>query len=294
MDYMSRSGAKRQSNGEWKFKCPITDRHATGDARPSAFYSENKQSWHCFGCGCSGGLLVGDYPLVRVISNGITLSTDAIRRELDASKDRVNDHVASIYQERTWQRALLARHDILDRLQADGISEDACTYFDLGLGEHYGKLALYIPWTISGELQAVQYRFLDDARGSRYVFEKGTMGSIFNGDCLSDPVDDYVIITEGAKKTAALWSAGFKSVCGLVSKSTWKDHYKHWFDRVGRVIVALDPDAEAEAHSIAQAVKHGRVARLPAKPDDFLVHDLGGDTEAFWRWLEYARPVKDS
>lgn len=186
---------------------------------------------------------------------------------------------------------MLARDDILARLEKDGISEWACDYFGFGYGDKWNRPALSIPWSVDGELTAMQYRFFDTGE-PRYVFEKGTMGDIFNIDCLTDKQDDCVLIVEGAKKAATLWSAGITSVCALVSKTTWRKPYAEWFRGFSRVYVALDPDATEQAREIAAHVPNGRLVITPRKIDDFLVQSLSGDVDALWSWVQCGRRVK--
>ena len=51
------------SNGEVQFTCPQTDRHANGDAHPSARWNRSKQLWYCDVCECGGGV----YDLARML-----------------------------------------------------------------------------------------------------------------------------------------------------------------------------------------------------------------------------------
>lgn len=290
--------SRKTSNGvEYRFRCPMSERHAHGDSTPSADYNADRRTWHCHACGAEGGLLVGAEPLAAVLglASGLTghssrpaiYTREAIRQELEESRKRVDDAIQTVYSERLWQRELMARDDILASLERDGISEWAADYFGFGFGYKWDRPTLYIPWTVNGELCAVQYRFTDRSE-PRYMFERGTMGDVYNADVLATE-SDCMLIVEGAKKVASLWSHGIQNVTGIVSKSTWKNEYAKWYDAHDRVIVVLDPDAQQEAREIAGMIHGGRVIELPAKPDDFLVHTLGGDIETFWAWIKNAK-----
>lgn len=216
---------------------------------------------------------------------------EQIREELRHSETRIDEKYQEIHNEKLYQLALLERQNALRDLEHDGIMPWAIEYFGFGYAIESGRAAISIPWTVEGRLTALQWRYLDD-NGKRYKFAHGSAPTLWNMDAALDPHDDTLIVVEGAKKAATLWSHGLTSVVATPSKNGWKADYKHACAMFGRTIFALDPDAVPEALAAAQTVPGARVARLPEKPDDYLVFTLRGDVDAFWRWLDYARPVR--
>lgn len=304
LQYVQSVGGKvsHTNNGgrEWKLRCPLAFLHPGGDdSDPSAFFNDNAGTWCCYGCGASGGLRVGKNPFMDAIGQGGAgiqdvrqiLTIEQIREELHYSDTRIDQKYQEIHREKLYQLALLERQNALRDLERDGIMPWAVDHFGFGYAIESGRPAISIPWTVEGQLTALQWRYLDDA-GKRYKFQHGSMPTLWNMDAALEPHDDTLIVVEGAKKAATLWSHGLTSVVAVASKNGWKEDYKHAVAAFGRTIFALDPDALAESVEAAQTVPGARVARLPEKPDDFLVFTLGGDVDAFWRWLDYARPVR--
>jgi hypothetical protein len=81
----------RRRGDEIVYSCPLSDRHTNGDAHPSASYSTSKRAHRCKGCGASGGLVVGDYPLAQML-------------EIDMDDHRVNGHSrATARPDRSWE-----------------------------------------------------------------------------------------------------------------------------------------------------------------------------------------------
>lgn len=145
----------------------------------------------------------------------------------------------------------------------------------------------------------MQYRGLGEG-AQRYWTERGSRPTLYNADILLEaraarargkrPADDYLLIVEGAKKAAALWSYGVQSVVGLWNKSGWKAEYTPFVAAFDRVCFVHDPDAEGEAMAAARTVPGAYVATLPLKPDDFLVATKG-NVDALWRYVVTARRV---
>jgi len=183
----------------------------------------------------------------------------------------------------------LARHaDVLGQLAAEGIGRMAVDHFGFRFADYHGSDALAIPWSVRGDVRAVQYRLLGDHPGGRYRWHEGSRPTLFNADAVLVPGDDTVLVVEGAKKCAALWSHGITSTCAVVNKGGWKPEFAGPFAAFDRVVFVPDPDARGEAVDWATTVPGARVAHLPGKPDDLLVA-WGGDVDTFWRYIETAR-----
>ena len=198
------------------------------------------------------------------------------------------------------QAELAAHPDVLGQLAAGGIGEMAVRHFDFGYTTHQSARSLVIPWRYhhGGReiVKGVQFRSLFgdvfDEGDPRYRWQYGSDGkSLFNADAVLRPDDNIVIVVEGAKKAAALWSHGMTSVVGIASKTCWDGSWAGRFNAFERVIFALDPDADEAAVAAARTFTAGAyVASLPMKPDDLLVA-TGGNVGVLWGYLESARKV---
>lgn len=288
----------RQSRGELWFLCLA---HAERTA--SAAYHLDKRTWYCQGCAQGGGVV----DLARRLGIQADGAIDAATRErMEADRLALAAALAveRAHAERTlgeyWQHLraadALARHlDTYRQLEREGIPRQAVDHFGLGWTtygvEGEGLPALAIPWVVKGETRAVQYRLLvDDAPGGRYRWHKGSRPTLYNADAVLSPCDDRIIVVEGAKKSMALWGAGFESVCAIANKGAWKPAWARHFAPFACVVFALDPDASREAIAAARTVPNARVARMPGKPDDLLA-ESGGDVDMIMAIIDSAHKV---
>lgn len=284
--------------GEWWILCPVHP-----ERTPSAAFRPGV-GWNCQGCGAGGGIL----DAARVLGVGIDGATidpaDLARLEADrravaalrAEEERLAGLALAEYWQHSRAAAELARHgETLARLAAEGIDRLAIEHFGLGWHSYgidgTGYPALVIPWTVGGEVRAVQYRILaSDAPGGRYRWHKGSRATLFNADAVMTPCDDRIVVFEGAKKTIAAWTKGLESCCGIVNKGGWNPEWAKRFAPFKTVVFALDPDASAEAVAAARTIPGARVARVPTKPDDLLVQS-GGDIEILMAYIDQAKRV---
>lgn len=307
----------RRTGSVYKGRCPIHD-----DSTPSfVVYPEQGRGWFCYGCNRGGDVvdLVQELEscdfqtAVDFLSRIVTVhpEDDArmvmpprvqvrrgedIREELERA-ERLADYWA---RRAAGLRAELAQHpEVLEQLAREGINEAAAAHFGMGYTVHQQARSLVIPWRYQHEgrevVTGVQYRALFGdgfaAGDPRYRWLAGSRGkALFNGQAVLDPVDDTLVIVEGAKKAAALWSHYVMSVTALSSKSAWDPRWAAQLARFARVVFMLDPDAESEAVDAARTVPGSYVARLPMKPDDLLVW-TGGDVDLLWSYVEQARKV---
>lgn len=292
-------GSKVHRGGrDIRFACLVHDDH-----HPSADYDREKGVWTCRSCGAAGGLTWGDHPLAPLLGLACDAPTSIDMVEWDRQQARLKAARAEAegrarmaldtYWRETRLCAELLRHgEVIERLAREGIDQNAAQHFGFGVADYYGTAALAIPWTVRGELRALQYRLLsDEQHGGRYRWHEGSRtDTLFNGDAVLEPQDDTILVVEGAKKCACLWSHGITSTCAVVNKSGWHVKFAPAFRRFARVVFVPDPDAWQEAEDWARTVPGARVARLPGKPDDVLVA-AGGDVDLFWRYVEDARQV---
>lgn len=246
----------------------------------------------------------------------VGLAPDAIaaRRAEIAAEVRVEAAEQAEHRREIARRlsAITASRERVDRLMREdyalallaerGIPPRIAGEFSIGLDDYAGRPALVIPWTVTDPAgacvtRAVQYRFIDDGGDDRYRWHKGSVGRLYNADAVTKPADDEVIVVEGALKAVALWAAGLFSVCALPNKAGWQTGLRSsgaaWLDpfrAFGRVWIALDPDATAEAREAAAGLPNARVVEMPDKPDDTLLA-LGGDVDAFRALIRQGRPA---
>jgi DNA primase len=281
-----------------RFRCLVHDDH-----HPSADYDREKGVWTCRSCSACGGLTWGSHPLATLvgIDVGSPLSVDmaewdrqqarlkAARIEAEA---RAKVALDTYWRERRLSAALTQHADVLERLAQEGIDQLAAKHFGFGVADYYGSPALAIPWMVQGELRALQYRLLGTpSHGGRYRWHEGSRtDTLYNADAVLEPQDDTILVVEGAKKCACLWSHGITSTCAVVNKSGWHAKFAPRFRRFARVVFVPDPDAWGEADAWARTVPGARVAHVPGKPDDFLVAS-GGDVDLLWSYIEDARQV---
>lgn len=280
-----RRGAKLEA-GQLRMAC--VNPHHHGDRRGDARYTPEKQAWCCYVCGAKGGLLVGAVPLATALGiEGAGEWTDEQRAqwaadaaeahaEAEAHKARMAMAVREYWDARRDFRTAEARGRVSAYLAAGGISADAAEYFNLAGGEWKHRPALVIPWSSGGVVNGIQYRFMGGT--GRYETHPGSVLKIYNADAVKVPTEDQIIIVEGAKKCAAVWSKGVGSVCAVRNKGGWNPAWAPNFAAFGRVVFALDPDAVTEARDAARTVRNGYVAYLPMKPDDLLMATRGDPT----------------
>jgi DNA primase len=291
--------ARRQGKlqrGEWLLLCPL---HSE---RSPSFYYRPGVGFICFGCKAEGGIkdaarAFGLEPGSAALSAEDRERLEADRRavmELRQEEQRLAGLALTEYWAHSDAAAELRRHEnALATLAREGIGRLAVDHFGIGWATYgidgVGYPALTIPWRYRNEVRAVQYRILaDDVPGGRYRWHKGSRPTLFNADVVTDPVDDLLVVVEGAKKAAACWEHGLESVCAITNKGGWNPAWAPWVAGFRDVVFALDPDAGAEALAAARTVPGARVARLPRKPDDMLV-ESGGDIEQLMAYIGAAR-----
>lgn len=294
----------RRHGFEVRFRCPNARAHAHGDKNPAADYNVRDRVWTCHACGAGGGLVAGEWALAKLLglTDSAVVMTPAELAQIDA--ERAARRVAEAEEEarredalKAWWVAETARREhaavgvALDYLAARGITTDTARHLGMCSGEWHGTPSLVIPWTVQGEVRAVQYRLLTDIGGGRFRWREGSRPTLFNADAVIEPHDRAVAIVEGAAKAAALYAHGVTSVCAVANKTGWKADYARPFGAFERVYVVLDPDARAEAVEVAKCIgKQARVVELPGKPDDCLVR-WHGDVDRLIAYMEQGRPA---
>lgn len=206
------------------------------------------------------------------------------RERQAAHEAAARGHMAAAYQEREFQDSLGRHAELVASLEADGIPRWAQEQFRFGYTVKQWKgsavRALTLPWyRQADELEVVQYRLLDVTTDrNKYLWPKGMpAGTFWNGSAVRQPDHDRLIVCEGAKKGATVYSTGLYDMFGVTAVQNnsgaagrLRDH-KTEMDAFERVYVILDPGSEANAVEAARQLANGYVVFLPDKVDEWLV-----------------------
>jgi hypothetical protein len=189
-----------------------------------------------------------------------------------------------------------------------GIPDDWQNYLELGYtpdkvyrvgDEERHSPAYTIPYfhntTDGKQFKTLQYRLTDPANpADRYRFEYG-LPATFYEVTPTQPLQDTVIICEGAKKAAVTQiytnCPTTTSVTAVPGKASWGGIVEAVKD-CGRVYIVLDPDGQPQAEKLASEIgRQARVVRLHAKIDDALLQGWmdKGDLRQAFKWAERAK-----
>lgn len=303
---LNRNG-KIARNGEIVFCCPVHDDH-----NPSAFFNRAMGAWLCRSCKAHGGLVSGgSHPIAKVLGidtrDGSYVATgapQAPRRPLpppDPEKEaRIAENRAKMAM---WYLEGVGVKDLTDSLEGQAfmaerqITDLACRHFGLGLVEYGGgdaaTSAVAIPWLSGAETIGLQYRLLTNDKSKRYRAAEGSRFELFNPWAIEAQDDDTLIVVEGALKCASIWSTGITNIVAVVNNDGWKPEYWDRVSGFGRVVFALDPDAEGMAMKAAMSTTGPQtfVARFPEKIDDYALR-CDGDPDCIMSIIDCARRAK--
>ena len=156
--------------------------------------------------------------------------------------------------------------------------------------DHDGRASYTIPVLAFGKLWNIRHRLIGGDQHDKYrPHLAGLPAMLFNADNLTR-AEDSIIIVEGEKKSIIAAQTGFPNV-GLMGKSGFKPEWASKFHKFSTVYVALDPDAEAQAATIAGLFKgRGRVVNLPRKVDDYITQYGATHNDIEW-FIKQGRPV---
>jgi hypothetical protein len=162
--------------------------------------------------------------------------------------------------------------------------------------DYEGRPSYTIPVMAKERLQNVRHRLIGAVGGDKYRPQMAGLGNqLFNLDSLSTTIN-RVVIWEGEKKTIVLSQYLQDSAhIGIMGKSGWNDEWSEMLLGHKDVVIALDPDANKNAHKIGKqlfnkGVRNIRIAHFPLKPDDAIVK-YGAREDDIRGFIERAVPL---
>lgn len=147
-----------------------------------------------------------------------------------------------------------------------------------------------IPVMYNGSLYNIRHRLIEPNGSGKYrPHMTGLPTMLFNADYLTEK-SSFGLLLEGEKKAMVVTQETGLPNTAIMGMAAFQNGWVSKFDNWGKVIVALDPDAEGRAVQIGEMFgKRALIASLPVKADDFFV--LGGGRDDFVRYLSMARPA---
>jgi hypothetical protein len=284
---------KRKTRSEAAGPCPFC-RMSDHDG----FLLFSHARYWCRNCGTSGWVDEDDTrrPSPEELQE---LRMQALERQMREHEQRL----AKLEEMHNCKDHLRYHENLTDRTRQlwyeSNIFDDAIDKFMLGYSRecptYRESPSLTVPvYGHDNQLADIRHRLLQPNGSGKYRPHRGGLGThLFNAPILRSS-HERLLIVEGEKKVICLDQAGFPAV-GIMGKSAWNKRWFDWFD-VGRVYIALDPDADESAERLGKIfVQHGfnnvYLADFPAKPDDF-VYQYGGGVDQVERVLQLARPVQ--
>ncbi len=149
-----------------------------------------------------------------------------------------------------------------------------------------------IPFMYKGDLYNIRHRLAKPNGTGKYrPHMAGLPNMLYNADDLLRKDSKEILILEGEKKSIMVTQEmPYFANVSIAGKKGFNDKWVSKFGNFSQVFVALDPDANEDAHRIASLFNsRGKVIHLPVKADDFFL--LGGTQNDFLRHIEFASPV---
>lgn len=307
----------KQRGATIRFPCPAPTHD---DRHPSTDWHVERGAWVCRSRGCQAHYGGGTIALAGLL--GVIVGAD-VPPEMIAAATRARDvaaaELATIGADHAAALDRLCESQY-DRVCADRLQRDADALAALGC-RHVSRAcaavhligldpaarvrggtwrALVWPWMTGYQPVSFQIRNLatDGGKDDRYRWH-GLVGN--NGARLyrntaaapvlygehTEPARGPLVIVEGFLKLATLWSAGWTNVAALYHAGSLDAATVDRLAATGEdVILAPDPDARDAMHERARSIPGARVAFLPAKPDDLVIH---GGADVLRRYLAQAR-----
>jgi hypothetical protein len=306
---------KYKGSGEWSSECPVchADGHDFTKKNPvdrftmfasGTGYQSNARGY----CRRCGHFEWADSNPNKPISPQRQRQANKLRRQYAATENkRIQNKIEWLQQQVFW----LQFHEKMTKAQKKmwhdaGIGDWAIELHKLGYSEK-GDGALTIPYFYGQDVQTVQFRLMGEAiTGGKYRFLKGTRPELFLA-WPDEPLDNVVLVTEGAKKALVTFQSGPFTYQGedvtfvSVPMKNAPERLIKKLHKAKKVIWLLDPDAykplkvngRTQAPAIERNMRISGYDRslfidLPGKVDDLFLEGLQPKT--FQAMLNQAGP----
>lgn len=151
--------------------------------------------------------------------------------------------------------------------------------------------SMTIPVLYRGKPWNIRHRLLHPNGSGKYrPHMPGLPTMLFNADDLHR-IEDYILILEGEKKSIIVSQETNLPNVAIMGMASFQQSWTSKFEKYKNIYIALDPDAENRAVSIAKLFKgKAKVVSLPLKADDFFVL-AGGKPSDFKDYISWARTI---
>jgi len=283
---------KHKIKDEWVGPCPFcgygTDRfHVWADVG----------NYWCRQCGASGWVVDNE----ELSEHELRLRRlEAKQRELERRQKEMEERLSALERMHKCTDHVRYYHNLTpeaveywvnEGIELETIDKYMLGYCDRCPTDKDGRPSYTIPVMAYGKLWNIRHRLIGADNGDKYrPHMAGLPAMLFNADYLKKTDTNWILITEGEKKSIVAAQYGFPNV-GLMGKSGFKKEWVKKFDRFRTIYVVMDPDATDKAVEIGGLFgRRGRVVELPAKLDDMFAKYGATKDDVEW-FIRVAKPV---
>jgi DNA primase len=238
------------------------------DKSPSLSYNLEKNMFHCWSCGFSGGIT----KFMQSIGETVRLDVDSKQPyKIKKLKDKIRKVIEADDIQLPTERHLYSG-------EFKGISGSVMKEFQAFTTQHLGlKDYLCIPVYQFGKLKFIEGRYAGMVSGKPKYYRRPQGASVSE---VLFPIDkvkntNYVILVEGIFDMLNMWQLGYKNTLCIFGASNFSRKKLEILDRIGvtRVDIIMDPDAPGQmaAEKIATALDSkniiSRNIKLPVGTD---------------------------
>jgi DNA primase len=238
------------------------------DKSPSLSYNLEKNMFHCWSCGFSGGITK------FMTSIGETVRIDTESKQPFKIK-KLKDKIRKVLE---LDEINLPEERHLYTGEFKGISGSVLKEFQTFTTQHLGlKDYICIPVYQFGKLKFIEGRYAGMISGKAKYYRRPQVASVTDVLFPLDKVKNtnYVILVEGIFDMLNMWQLGYKNTLCIFGASNFSRKKLEILDRIGvtRVDILMDPDAPGQmaASKIADALSsrdiYSRNIKLPVGTD---------------------------
>ena len=318
VDVVSRYVSLKKSGSNYFGLCPFHN-----EKSPSFSVSQDKQIFHCFGCGVGGGVLsfimraegLEFYDAVSFLAkqHGMTVPENNYDNKTSRKRERLLElmkDTARFYYSELWKPENVK---VQQYFAKRGLTRKTMNRFGLGFapdsffatmdamkekGNLYDKFrnrVMFPIFDLRGNVIAFGGRVMDDSKPKYLnspettIFHKSR--NLFAIEKARKTANDYFILAEGYMDVIALHQAGFDSAVASLGTALTEEQARLIARYTKNIVISYDADNAGQAaaqRAIDILKKSGlnvRVLRIPnAKDPDEFIKEKGSD--AFRRLIE--------